>query len=77
MSDAVPIDLEDLNARDGRILEIRIYREGGAEVAPLLVEILLASILYSSRSNGFLRIVEITRESRFGGKREIFHKLCG
>ena len=44
MSDVVPIDLEDLNARDGWILESTIDREGCREVAPLLVDILMASI---------------------------------
>ena len=48
MSDAVPVELEDLDVRDGWILESRIDPEGGTEVAPLLVELLLASILCSS-----------------------------
>ena len=47
MSDKVPVDLEDLDARDGWILEISIDQQGGTEVAPLLVEILLSSILCS------------------------------
>ena len=76
MSDALPIDLEDLDARYGWILEIRIDREGSAEVTPLLVEILLGSILCSYRSYSFLRSVEITQEIRSGDGREIFHKLC-
>ena len=37
MSDAVPVDLEYLDLRYGWILESRIDREGGVEVAPLLV----------------------------------------
>ena len=77
MSNVVPIDLEDLNARDGWILESRIDLEGGAEVAPLLVELLLAGILCFFRPIGFLCSVEITQESRSGGGRESFHKLFG
>ena len=44
MSDAVPVDLEDLDARDRWILERSIDPEGGAEVATLPVEILMMSI---------------------------------
>ena len=76
MSDAVPVDLEDLDARDGWILESRIDREGGVEVAPLRVELLLMSILCSSRLHGFLCSVEIMQESRSGARREICHELC-
>ena len=77
ISDAVPVDLEDLDARDEWILENRIDIKGGAEVAPLLVDILLASILCSSHLYGFLHSVEITQEIRSGGGRKIFYKLCG
>ena len=38
------IDLEDLNAREGWLLESMIDPEGDAEVTPLLVVLLLASI---------------------------------
>ena len=75
MSDAVLVDLEDLNGRDGWILESRIDLKGVAEVAPLLVELLIASILCGSCSHGFLRSVDITQESRSGVGRESFHKL--
>ena len=37
VTDPVPVDLEDFDARDGWILEIRINRQGGTEVSPLLV----------------------------------------
>ena len=57
-------------------MESRIDLEGGAEVASLLVEPLLARIMCSSRSHGYLRSVEITQESRSGGGREICYKLC-
>ena len=73
----MPVDLEGLDARDRWILESRTDHEDGAEVAPLLVEILLMITLCSYRLHRFLRIVEITQESRYGGRREIFHKLCG
>ena len=76
MSDAVLVDLEDLDAGGGWILESRIDYKGGAEVAPLLVELLLASILFISLSHGILRSTEITRESRSGGGRESFLELC-
>ena len=76
VSDAVLVDLEDLDARDRWILESRIDCEGGAEVSPLLVELILAIILCSSRLHRFLRMVDITQESRSGGGREIFHELC-
>ena len=66
VSNAVPVDLEDLHARDGWILESRIDLEGDAEVTPLLVELLLASILCSSRSYSFLCSMEITQKSRSG-----------
>ena len=75
VSDAVPVDLEELDVRDGWILESKVDREGAAEVTPLLVEILLGSILCSYRSYSFLRSVEITQEIRSGDGREIFHKF--
>ena len=77
MSDAVTIDLEDLDARKGWILVIRIDCEGGAEVSPLPVKLLLAIILCSYRLHRFLGSADITQERRSGGRREIFHKLCG
>ena len=77
MPDAVTVYLEDLNERDRWILESRIYCEDGTEVAALLVELLMASILCSFCSNDFLCCMEITQESRSGGGRDIFHGLCG
>ena len=83
VSDAVTVDLKDLDSKDGWILESRIDIEVGAEVAggtevdPLLVEPLLARILCISRLHGLLQSVDIMQESRSGGRREIFHKLCG
>ena len=71
MSDAVPVELENLNSRDGLILEIRIDCKGDAESKTLLVEILLESIMCISLSNVFLRRVEITQESRSGDGRQI------
>ena len=76
MPDMVPVYLQVLNVRNRRILESRIDLEGGVEVAPLLVEPLLERILFSSCSNGFLCIIEITQESISGDKRENSYKLC-
>ena len=45
VTDSVPVDLEDLDVRDGWILESRIDRQGGAEVVPLLVDLMLSRIL--------------------------------
>ena len=77
MSDVVPVYLEGIDTRDRWISESRIDLEGGAEVAPLLVEILLESILCSSHSHGFLRSVEITQESRSDDRRESLQEICG
>ena len=71
------IDLEDLNAREGWLLESRIDPEGDAEVTPLLVVLLLASIFCIYRSHGFLRSMEIMQKSISGGGKEIFQELCG
>ena len=68
MSDTVPVDLEDLDTRDVCILESMIDCEGGAEVAPLFVELLLASIWCSSCLYGFLLSVDITQEIICGGR---------
>ena len=59
---------------DGWIWEIRIERQGGTEVNPLLAQPLLSHILSISRSHGFLRIVEITQESSSGDRGDICHK---
>ena len=42
--DSVAVDLEELDARDGWILESRIDRQGGTEVGPLPVQPLLSRI---------------------------------
>ena len=76
MPDAVASDVEELDARDGWILESRIDRQGGTEVGPLLVQPLLSHILSSAGKHGFLRSVEITQESSSGGGREICHERC-
>ena len=70
------IDLEELDARDGCILESRIDKQGGAEVRPLPVQPLLYHILGGASSHGFLCSIEITQESSSGGGREIYHKPC-
>ena len=74
--DSVAVDLEELDTRDGLILESGIDRQGGTEVGPLPVQPLLSRILSSAGSHGILRIVEITQESSFSGGREICHKPC-
>ena len=74
--DSVAVDLEELDARDGWILESRIDRQGGTEVGPLPVQPLLSRILSSAGSHGFLRSVEITQESSSRGGREICHEPC-
>ena len=76
MPDSVPIDLEELDARDGWILESRIDRQGGTEVGPLPVQPLLSRISSSAVSHGLLRSVEIRQESSFSGGRENCHKPC-
>ena len=73
MTDLVTVELEDLDARDGWILESRLDQQIGSEVGLIMVELLLfSSILSSARSHGFLRSMEITQESRSGDKRELF-----
>ena len=69
MPDSVAVDLEELDARDGWILESRIDRQGGTKVGPLPVQPLMLRIFSSPLSHGFLHSVEIRQESRFGGKR--------
>ena len=72
----VAIDLEELDARDGWILESSIYRQGRTYAGPLPVHPLLSHILSSAVSHGFLRSFEIPQESSSGGRREIFHEPC-
>ena len=76
MPNAVAVELEELNARDGWILGSRIDQQGGTEVGPLPVYPLLSRILSSAVSHGFLLSVEITQVSSSGGGREICHKPC-
>ena len=75
MPDSVAVDLEELDARDGWILENRIERQGGTEVGPLPVQPLLLRILSSSGLHCFLRSVEITQERSSRGGRDIYHEL--
>ena len=72
----VAVYLEELDVRDGCILESRIDRQGGAEVGQLPVQPLLSHILNSAGSQGFLCSVEITQESSSSGEREICHEPC-
>ena len=72
MSNLVAVDLEELDARDGWILESRINRQGSTEVGPRL----LSCILSSAGSHGFLRGVDMMQESISSGGREICHKPC-
>ena len=67
----VAVELEELDTRDGWILESRIDRQGGTEVGPLPVQPLLSRILSSAGSHGFLCRIEITQESSSGGGRDI------
>ena len=48
LTDPVYVDLDELDARDGWILESRIDKQGGTEVSPLLVQHLLSLILSSA-----------------------------
>ena len=59
MPDAVAVDLEELNERDGWILENRVDQQGGPEFGPLLEQPLLSCILSSAGFHGFLRSIEI------------------
>ena len=60
MMNAVVVDLEDIDERDGWILESRIEKQGGTELVPLLVQPLLSRILSSAGWHGFLHSVDIT-----------------
>ena len=76
MPNTVTVDLEELDVRDGWILESRIDQQGGTEVVPLTVQLLVYCILSSFGSNGFLRSLDITQESSSVGGREIYHEPC-
>ena len=77
VTDLAPVDLEELDAGGGWILESRIDQQGETEVSPLLIQPLLSRILSSYRLHGFLNIVEITQESSSGGGGQICHTPCG
>ena len=68
VSDTVPVDLEEFDVRYGWILEIRIDRKGGTKVSPFLVQSLLNRILSIAHLYGFLRSLEIKKESSSGGR---------
>ena len=76
MPNTVVVDLEELDVRDGWILESRIDQQSDTEFGPLPVQPLLSRILSSSGLHGFLRSVEITQEISSGGVREIYHEPC-
>ena len=76
MPNSVAVDLEELDARDGWILESRIDQRGGTEVGPLLVQPPLPRILSSAGLHRVLRSVDITQESSSKGGREIYHEPC-
>ena len=67
MLDPMSVDLEELNARDGWILENMIDQQGGTDVVLLPIQPLLSHILSSVGSHIFLRSVEIT---------QVCHKPC-
>ena len=75
----IEVDMEEFDARDGWILEIRIDQQGGTEVIPLLVHPLLSHILSSAHSHGFLRSVDIIQESSSGsGEKDLYEpSSCG
>ena len=74
--DPVSIYLQDFNSSEGLILESRSDRQCGAEIGPLPVESLLARILCSPCSHGFMCKVEIMCEGSYGGRGESFYKTC-
>ena len=53
----VRVDLEEFDARDGRILESRVDHQGGTKVSPLMVQSIISHILISACSHVFLHIV--------------------
>ena len=75
MPNTVTVDLEELDARDGWILESRIDQQGGTEVGPLSVQPLLSCILRGAGSHSFLRSVEIAQESISDDRSQIYHEL--
>ena len=79
MLDLAHVDLEEFDARKGRILEIRTGQQGVTEVIPLLVHPLLLRILSSAHLHNFLRSVEIMQESSYGdrGDRCYTPRGCG
>ena len=77
MPNSVAVDLEDLDARDGWILESRIDQQGGTEFGPLPVQPLLSRILSSAGPHSVLCSVDIMQGSSSRGGRKICHKPCG
>ena len=67
----VAVDLEDCNARDGYIVDIRIEQQGSTEVVPLPVQPLLSHILSYDVLHGFLCSANIMHESSSGDRRDI------
>ena len=59
VTDPVPIDLQEFDENDVRILEIRIERQGETDVSPLLIQPMLFHILSSACSHGFLSSVAV------------------
>ena len=67
MTNLVAIDLEELDVRDGWILESRIYQLDGLEIRPLQIQPLMSHILNIACSHNFLCSVEIMQKSSSGG----------
>ena len=60
VQNSMAVDLEELDTRDGYILESRIDQQGGTEVVPLPIQPLLSRILISAGLHGVLCSVDIT-----------------
>ena len=67
MYDYAYIHLDDIELREGRILEIMVDQQGGEEVGPLPVQPLMLHILSSYFSHGFLNSVDIMHIISCGG----------
>ena len=76
MPNSVAVDLEDIDERDGWILDSRIDQQGGTEVGILPEQPLMSRILSSASLHIFLRNVDITQEISPGSRREIYHESC-
>ena len=62
LADPVPIDLEDFGERGRWIFESSIDQQGGAEVIPLFLKLLMSRILSSYHSYDSLCSVDIMQE---------------